>query len=151
MQWEKNSFWAILLNFPMCCLSVKGRQMNFTLTPSDRSMKYQLLLFMRSLPSILTPTHRAGAIKTHEFRSVTGISISHRRHVIRYTGRKTKMGVQNVWRGRQRSHRYSGDDKNRSGMINYYSLLIQTHIHITAYNMSSSFNIWNIKIINVRK
>lgn len=25
------------------------------------------------------------------------------------------MGIQNVWRGRQRSHRYSRDDENRSG------------------------------------
>lgn len=46
---------------------------------------------------------------------VIGISISHRRHVVRYTGGKTKMGIQNVRRGRQRSHRYSRDDENRSG------------------------------------
>lgn len=115
--------WTILLNFPRASpiyLPVKGRQMNFTQTPSDRSMKYQLLLFMRRHHSSSRPTscnRQAGVIKIHEFRSVTGISISHRRHVIRYTRRKTKMGVQNVRRGRQRCHWYSRDDENRSGMI----------------------------------
>lgn len=54
----------------ICRPSVKGRQMNFTQAPSDRSMKYQLLLFMRSLPSVyiiyyvhllyaFNPTHTA--------------------------------------------------------------------------------------------
>lgn len=61
------------------------------------------------------------------YRSVTGISISHRRHVVRYTGGKTKMGVQNVRRRRQRSHWYSRDDENRSGII--HQLLTSIRIY----------------------
>lgn len=78
-------------------------------------------------PSAQTCCRVSGAIKTCECRSVTGISISHRRHVVWYTGRKTKMGVQNVRRGRQRCHWHSRDDKNCSGILLYITTWVRFH------------------------